>query len=111
MSEPKKLRIHLLIRDQGGAVQSNADKTAPKLGKGGRFCVACDPSITMGELDRGTADPWGVRCEACMAIEAFKAIDRPKPGQAIPDRSEETPSPEEREALRQAEGKPCGGCK
>ena len=74
MSETPKLprmRVHLLASVPKGAIQ----------GGGGReYVIACEPSLRLSDMDRGTGEPWAVRCDACRATEFFKAIDRPKPG-------------------------------
>jgi hypothetical protein len=80
VSEPKYLRIHLLVEDPAGAVPSaRIDTPVGPLGKDTRLRAACDPSVTMGQYDRGTAEPWAVHCKACKETAEFKAIDRPHP--------------------------------
>jgi hypothetical protein len=55
VSEPKYLRIHLLVEDPAGAVPSaRIDTPVGPLGKDTRLRAACDPSVTMGQYDRGT---------------------------------------------------------
>lgn len=81
----KRLRIHLLIRDDAGPIQSSRAPGSLPVGTSSRWRVACDASIVQGELDRGTTEPWGVRCDECRATGAFVAINRPKPGQRLND--------------------------
>lgn len=86
-----KLRIHFLVPDDVGIIQSGTSAGPVPIGTETRYRVACDPTIKMNDWNRGTHEPWGVRCLACMDTEIFKELDRPKPGRTHPDRSEETP--------------------
>lgn len=99
----KKMRVHLLVETPGGPVVSRpADGTIPVGGKDGgpnHFAVLCDPSIVMdGKLERGTGEPWGVRCDACRAKMKELGLERDKPGLR--------PAPEQEEA----DGKADCGC-
>jgi hypothetical protein len=92
----KRMRMHLLAPMPGGAVKSapgqggDGGGTFPA-GTNQSYIIACEPSLAMdGVLDRGTTEPWCVRCDACRETEFFKAIDRPKPGTG--------PSPKQMEA-------------
>lgn len=77
----KRLRIHYLVEDAAGPIRSGRARGTLPLGTDSRWRCACDPAIVIGtETDRGTNAPWGVRCDACRATEAFKKEDRPKPG-------------------------------
>lgn len=75
----KKLRIHLLVQAPG-PIQSGPGGDGLRIGTRSTWRCACDAAITMGELNRGTTEPWAVRCNACRETEAFHAIDRPRPG-------------------------------
>jgi len=80
MSVPGKLRVHLLVQVPNGPIHSGPAKGSIPIGTKSRWCVACGPSILMDQLNRGTTEPWAVRCDACRQTAAFQAIDRPKPG-------------------------------
>lgn len=79
----RKLRIHLLVEDAAGPnVSRPVLGSLPVGGRAGqptRWRFACDAAGTLGNFDRGTGEPWGVRCDACKASDLFKAVDRPKP--------------------------------
>ncbi len=79
-----RMRVHFLIPAEDGPVVSGAkDSQIPLANKDQmptHFVVACDASIVMSELDRGTGEPWCVRCDACMATKEFQERNRPKPG-------------------------------
>lgn len=79
------MKIHLLIPDDIGPVHSGGLLVNTPLGpftaaKPGRWRAACGPEILLGEMHRGTSEPWAVRCAACFKTEAFLTINRPKPG-------------------------------
>lgn len=78
MSE-QGFRIHLLVADPHGAVVSAPGGTAFRVGTRSRWHVACDPQRVLSAVDRGTTEPWAVRCPECCATAAFQAIDRPRP--------------------------------
>ena len=84
------LRIHFLVPSSNGAVHSNPIGKPFPIGSRSDYRVACDASIVMGDLNRGTHEPWGVRCNACMATVDFKRLNRPKPTGNVPDMTEET---------------------
>jgi len=93
MSEPKQnvLRIHLLVPDEVGPIQSAPGGTTFKIGTRRKFRVACDSTIELGTWNRGTTEPWGVRCQACRETADFRLVDRPKPGvesEEVPDATE-----------------------
>jgi len=76
------MRIHFLVPDPSGRIVSGPAGSTLKVGREGRWRVACDPKIVMGDQDRGTGEPWAVRCAACFKTKEFEAANRPKPGQA-----------------------------
>ncbi len=84
------LRIHFLVFDPAGPIESLPAGAPVKVSTGGKFRVCCDPTIPLNEWNRATGEPWGVRCNACMATEEFQRLNRPKPGLDAPDRTEET---------------------
>lgn len=105
MSQP--LRIHLLIPDPAGPVESGRHEWAlGVLGTGWRWRAACDPAVVLDHQNLGTEKAYGVRCQACLASEAYRALpesEKVKPhriGKA--DRTEET-------GHRPGEA-PCQGC-
>lgn len=84
-----QLRIHLLVSDAKGPIPSAPGGSTFKVGKpASKYAVACDPAIILGDWNRGTTEPWAVRCEECRKTEAYKKIDRPKPNAAdVPNES------------------------
>lgn len=82
----RKMRIHLLVPAQNGPIQSGVGGNNPLMpvGTNARYVCACDPGITMNVMDRGTTEPWGVRCNACRETALFNAVNRPKPGMVGP---------------------------
>lgn len=80
----KRLRIHLLVEVPSGPVVSTPALGSLSIGgRGGaatRWACVCDPGITMGELDRGTDAPWGVRCDDCEKKARGLGLWRGKPG-------------------------------
>lgn len=80
MEPGRKMRIHLLVPDDAGPIHSGPADLIVTRSTAGRWRCACDGSITLGKLDRGTGEPWAVRCNACKATAAFRQVDRPKPG-------------------------------
>lgn len=98
MSDPI-LRIHLLAQD-GPIVSKRAGSPLP-IGTDSTWHFACDETRakTLGDFDRGTTEPWGVRCKACRKTAAYadvckaKGIDPavvpcPRPGRHVPQESE-----------------------
>ncbi len=87
----KRMRMHLLVAMPGGPVKSHPAQGGEDLpgdtfprGTNQSYIIACEPSLAMdGNLDRGTTEPWCVRCDACRQTDYFKAIDRPKPGSQL----------------------------
>lgn len=78
-----KFRIHLIVKDDSGPIQSKPGGTTFTMGTDAKYRVACDPSIILGHYDRGTTLPWGVRCENCRKTPEFDRLggNLPKPGQ------------------------------
>lgn len=93
MAEKKRLRIHLLVEAAGGPIRSEPPagllETLPGA-KARRLGFACDPTLPMTELDRGTPldAPWTVRCDACRKTAAFMAVARPRPGRPTDEQME-----------------------
>jgi hypothetical protein len=83
-----QLRIHLVVPDPEGPLVTGPGGTPFRLGEGGHFRVACEPGRkTFDASNRGTSEPWAVRCEKCVQTEAFKRVRRPKPGLQAPEKS------------------------
>jgi hypothetical protein len=88
--EIPRMRMHLLVPMPGGPVHSRPAQGGPgthgmggsmPLGTSQTYIIACEPSLAMdGVLQRGTTEPWCVRCDACRQTDYFLAIDRPRPG-------------------------------
>jgi hypothetical protein len=90
---PRKFRVHLLVRDAGGLVQSRQGGTAFPVGSDSRWRIACDPALVMdGEIERGTSEWWAVRCRACRATAEYQDDRRARPDPRVrggrPDESE-----------------------
>lgn len=74
--------LHLMVPNadgptvsDGGPVVDFGELGARRLGKGGRFAIACDPALVMdGEYHRGTATARAVDCDECKKTDAFKAV-------------------------------------
>ena len=79
MTPPRRLRIHFLVSDTNGAIHSAPGGTTFFVGAQSRWRCACDAAVLMGQADRGTTEPWGVRCTACKATDEFRAANRPRP--------------------------------
>jgi hypothetical protein len=78
----KTLRIHLLVKDPDGRIRSAPAGSPVLIGSRSNYRAACDPAIVLGTYDRGTTEPWAVRCAACKATAEFQAVDQPKPNRA-----------------------------
>lgn len=82
MALKNSLRIHLMVHDPEGIIHSGPGGTTKLIGRVGNWRLACDPTLTLSENDRATGEPWCVHCAECFKTEEFKAVDRPRPGQA-----------------------------
>ena len=83
-------RIHFLVPADDGPLKTEAVGDPVKISTGGRFVCACDPGLRIdGIKERGTGEPWGVRCKACVESELFQQLKRPKPGMRGPESSEQ----------------------
>ena len=85
MPQKQTLRIHLLVQDHAGPIHSggmnlNTPVGVVPVGQPASYRVACDPEILLDDLNRGTGEPWAVRCADCFQTPEFQKINRPKPG-------------------------------
>lgn len=80
--QPKRFRIHLLVKADDGPIRSRPGGTTFVMGTDAAYRAACDPTVVMGHYDRGTTLPWGVRCQACRDTQEFADAGGhlPKPG-------------------------------
>jgi hypothetical protein len=82
-------KIHFLVPAEDGPIVSEPAGEPVRVSNGGRYVAACDPSLTMNENERGTGEPWGVRCKECVETDIFRQLRRPKPGRQAPETSEQ----------------------
>ena len=73
-----------MVTDNSGPIHSNPAGTAFQIGSRSDYACACDSTLVMGEMDRGTDCPWAVHCADCFKTEIFQRLNRPKPGQTAP---------------------------
>lgn len=93
-------RMHFMVPLPTGPIESKPGPDLPaevqavsgiaKFGTGGRYVIACDPSLRLTEVDRGTHVPYAVHCPKCKATEVFKALYRPHPRDVVADGEVET---------------------
>lgn len=88
-------KIHYLVPAADGPVQSKPGGTTFKVGKDQKYVVACDPTILLTDVHRGTHEPWNVCCALCEATEVYKKTFYPRPGQgkAIEHADRNLPNP------------------
>lgn len=82
---PRRFRVHFLVRDDAGPVQSRAGGTGFRVGTDSRWRIACDPEMVMdGELERGTGEWWCVRCQKCRETAEYLADREARPDPRTP---------------------------
>ena len=82
MATKNSLRVHLMVSDPEGPIHSGPGGTTFKVGRVGNWRIACDPKLTLDDNNRASGEPWAVHCADCFKTDEFKAVDRPKPGEA-----------------------------
>jgi hypothetical protein len=73
-------KVHYVVANEAGPIRSAAGGTTFKIGKAGRFAIACNPRLRLDRYHRGTTEPWAVVCDACRATEVFQRnfYERPR---------------------------------
>lgn len=80
-AQARPMRVHFVVpAPEGPIVSAPEGNGSIGVPAGKRFVVACDPSISLSEWDRGTGEPYAVHCEACKATEIYRTLYRPRPG-------------------------------
>jgi hypothetical protein len=72
-------KLHYLIPDPAGPIESGPGGSTFKIGSQGRYRIACNAALELNQYHRGTGEPYAVVCDACRATEAFRKNDRPRP--------------------------------
>jgi hypothetical protein len=97
----RKLRIHYLVRREGGPIKSSQGGSTFPVGTRSEWAFACDGAMPQSLEDRGTTEPYLVQCAECGKLLS--------PGGALEKEMRPHPSdPSLRRALDTADEGCCG---
>lgn len=74
MADGNGFRVHLLVPHYKGAVESRGMRFMNQPLGGGRYGAACNPTLTLSPVERGTGEPKAVQCAACEATAAYREL-------------------------------------